>query len=36
MQGCYGFAHPVTGETMIFESEMPQDLANLARSLQEM
>ena len=34
--GLLGFAHPVTGETMIFESEMPQDLANLARSLQEM
>jgi 23S rRNA pseudouridine1911/1915/1917 synthase len=24
-----GFIHPVTGEEMIFESELPDDLANV-------
>ncbi|MEP9354293.1 RluA family pseudouridine synthase [Xanthobacter sp. KR7-65] len=28
-----GFAHPVTGDTLSFESELPQDLATLAAAL---
>ena len=28
-----GFAHPVTGETMTFESDLPADLTNLAATL---
>ena len=28
-----GFAHPVTGEELVFESSLPQDLARLAQAL---
>jgi 23S rRNA pseudouridine1911/1915/1917 synthase len=29
-----GFEHPVTGEAMLFESDLPQDLAALAEALE--
>ncbi len=34
--GTLGFAHPVTGEELVFESEMPQDLKNVMKALQKM
>lgn len=34
--GLLGFAHPVSGEEVIFESEMPQDLKNVMKALQNM
>ena len=33
--GLLGFAHPVTGEEMIFEREMPEDLMNVMIALQK-
>ena len=30
-----GFEHPVTGEEMMFESELPEDLAALMAALEE-
>ena len=34
--GLLGFAHPVTGEAMTFESDMPSDLQNIIKALQKM
>jgi 23S rRNA pseudouridine1911/1915/1917 synthase len=30
-----GFAHPVTGEELLFESEPPEDLQNLLAALRQ-
>ena len=34
--GLLGFAHPITGEELEFRSEMPSDLKNVMKALQEM
>ncbi|PLW75204.1 RluA family pseudouridine synthase [Cohaesibacter celericrescens] len=34
--GLLGFAHPVTGEELVFESEMPKDLMKIMEALQKM
>ena len=34
--GLLGFAHPTSGEEMVFQSEMPQDLQNVMNALQKM
>ncbi|WP_319486211.1 RluA family pseudouridine synthase [uncultured Cohaesibacter sp.] len=34
--GLLGFAHPITGETMTFQSEMPKDLQNVMKALKKM
>ncbi|MCV6600196.1 MAG: RluA family pseudouridine synthase [Cohaesibacter sp.] len=34
--GLLGFAHPISGQEMVFESDMPQDLKNVMKALQNM
>ncbi|WP_321341858.1 RluA family pseudouridine synthase [uncultured Cohaesibacter sp.] len=34
--GLLGFAHPITGEEMVFQSAMPEDLQNVMNALQKM
>ena len=34
--GLLGFAHPITGEELVFRSEMPEDLQNVMNALKKM
>ena len=34
--GLLGFAHPITGEEMVFQSELPEDLQNVMNALKKM
>ncbi|WP_316860621.1 RluA family pseudouridine synthase [uncultured Cohaesibacter sp.] len=34
--GLLGFVHPISGEEMIFESDMPEDLQNVMKALKKM